>query len=60
MGGCIGINRTTDTETVNGSSTNVSRPASGKIYLEFIESRQRCLSFNTPTNNDMRHKCIQE
>lgn len=32
MGGCIGINRTTDTETVNGSSTNVSRPASGKIF----------------------------
>ncbi|XP_037047010.1 ubiquitin domain-containing protein 1 [Bradysia coprophila] len=29
MGGCIGINRTTDTETVNGSSTNISRPASG-------------------------------
>lgn len=31
MGGCIGINRTTDTETVNGSSTNISRPASGNI-----------------------------
>lgn len=33
MGGCIGINRTTDTETVNGSSTNISRPTSGKFVL---------------------------
>lgn len=31
MGGCISVNRT-DSETINGSSTNVSRPASGNLF----------------------------
>lgn len=38
MGGCISVNRT-DSETINGSSTNVSRPASGKfIFNQFFSS----------------------
>lgn len=31
MGGCIGIYRN-EGDTINGSTTNVSRPASGKNY----------------------------
>lgn len=33
MGGCIGINRN-DSDTINDSSTNMSRPASGTWHLQ--------------------------
>ncbi|KAG4078042.1 hypothetical protein HA402_002093 [Bradysia odoriphaga] len=57
MGGCIGINRSTDTETVNGSSTNISRPASEAVECIWVYNRP---SVGAPRkNHSLCHETIR-